>query len=65
VYLAATDVHAVGDGVRELGSDRSGLATDAPEVVEKPRPLGRQLLQQGGEVEDVDASIIVTTCATS
>jgi hypothetical protein len=65
VHLAATDVHAVGDGVRELGSERPDLATDAPEVVEKPRPLGRQLLQQRGELENVDASIIVTACATS
>jgi hypothetical protein len=36
------------------------------EVVEQPRALGRQLLEERGELEDVDASILeFGLCVTS
>jgi acetylornithine deacetylase len=58
VHLAAAQVHAVGDRVGELGRERTDLATDAAEVVEEARPLGRQLLEERRELEDVDGSIL-------
>ena len=53
MHVAAAEVHPVGERVGELGRDRADLAADAAEVVEQPRPLRRQLLEQGGEPEDV------------
>ena len=53
VHLAAADVHVVGERVRELRGDRADLAADAPEVVQQPRPLLRQLGKNLGEPEDV------------
>ncbi len=58
VHLPAADVHAVGNSVGELGCDRSDLPADAAEVVEEACPLGRQLLEERGELEDVDAAIL-------
>jgi acetylornithine deacetylase len=58
VHFATADVHAVGDRVRELGRDRPDLAPNAPEVVEQARPLRRQLLEERGQLEDVDAAIL-------
>ncbi len=49
----------VGDGVRELGRDRTHLAPDAAEVVQQLRPLLGQLREELGELEDVYGSIIV------
>ena len=57
--LAAPDVHVVGERVRELRRDRPDLAADAAEVVEQPRALDRQLCEQRGVGEDVDAAILV------
>ena len=47
VHVAAAQVHPVGERVGELGRDRPDLAAEAAEVVEQPRPLRRQLLEQG------------------
>jgi hypothetical protein len=58
VHLAASDVHVVGEGVRELGRDRPDLAANPPEVVEQARAFGRKLGQERGQGEDVRASII-------
>ena len=55
VDVAAAQVHPVGERVGELRRDRPDLAPDAAEVVEQPRPLGRQLLQQAREPEHVHA----------
>jgi hypothetical protein len=43
----------VGERVRELGRERTDLATNAPEIVEQPRAFLRQLGEQLGEPEDV------------
>ena len=51
--VAVTQVHPVGERVGELRSNRADLAAQPAEVVEQPRPLGRQLLEQAGEVEHV------------
>ena len=56
VHVAAAQVHPVGEGVRELGGDRADLAANAAEVVEQPRPLRRQLLEQAREPEHVHAA---------
>ena len=53
MHLAATDVHVVGERVRELRGNRADLAADAPEVVQQARPLLRQLGKNLGEPEDV------------
>ena len=53
MHIASPQVHPVGERVGELRGDRADLAPDASEVVEQPRPLRRQLLEQGGEPEDV------------
>jgi len=58
VYLAAADVHAIGDGVRERGVDRPDLPPDTTEVVEQARPLGWQVVEKRGQLEDVDAVIL-------
>jgi hypothetical protein len=58
VHLAAADAHSVGHGVRELGRDRADLAADSAEVVEEPGPLGRKLLEERGQLEDVDVQIL-------
>jgi hypothetical protein len=59
VHLAAPDVHVVGEGVRELGSQRPDFAPHPPEVVEEPRALARELRQELREAKDVHAPIIV------
>ena len=56
VHVAVAQVHPVGECVGELRRDRPDLAADATEVVEQPRALGRQLLEQGREMEHVHAS---------
>ena len=53
MHVAVAQVHPVGERVGELGRDRPDLAADAAEVVEQPCALGRQLLEQGGEMEHV------------
>jgi hypothetical protein len=65
VDLPPADVHPIGDRVRELGRDRAGLAADAPEVVEQVSALGRELVEERGESENVDVVIIVEACAPS
>ncbi|MDQ3890973.1 MAG: hypothetical protein M3312_10550, partial [Actinomycetota bacterium] len=59
MHLAAADVHVVGERVRDLGGDGADLTPETPEVVEQPRPLGRELLEEGGELQDVDLAILV------
>jgi acetylornithine deacetylase/succinyl-diaminopimelate desuccinylase-like protein len=61
VHLAAPDVHSVGDRVREFRRDRPDLAAYAAEVVEEPRPLRRQLVEERGQLEDIDVPIIVSS----
>ena len=56
--VAAAKVHAVGERVGELGGDRPDLAPDPPEVVQQPRPLGRKLLEQAREPEDVHGASV-------
>jgi hypothetical protein len=46
----------VGERVRQLGRDRADLPPDAPEIVEEPGALGRQLRQELGEPQNVDAT---------
>jgi hypothetical protein len=46
VHLAAADVHVVGQRIRELGRERADLTANAPEVVEQPRPVGRELREK-------------------
>ncbi len=53
VHLAPPDRHVVGERVGELRGERADLAADAPQVVQKERPLLRQLRQDLGEPEDV------------
>ena len=53
VHVAVAQVHPVCERVGELGRDRPDLAADPAEVVEQPRALGGQLLEQGGETEHV------------
>jgi DNA-binding MarR family transcriptional regulator len=53
VHVATAKVHPVGERIRELGGDRADLAPDAAQVVQQPRPLRRQLLEQAGEAEHV------------
>jgi hypothetical protein len=65
VNLPAADVHPVCYRVRELGRDRADLAPDAAQVVEQARALGRQLVEERGEPENVDGVIIVEACAAS
>ena len=48
VHLAAADVHVVGERVGELRRDRADLAPDPAEVVEQPRPRGRELSELHG-----------------
>ena len=56
MHVAVAQVHPVGEGVGELGGDRADLAAQAAEVVEQPRALRRQFLEQAGETEHVHAS---------
>ena len=53
--VAAAQVHPVGERVGELRRDRPDLAPQAAEVVEQPRSLRRQLLQQPRESQHVHA----------
>src|SRR5687768_10483603 len=48
-----TQVHPVGERVGELGRDRTDLATQPAEVVEQPRALRRQLLEQACEAQHI------------
>jgi hypothetical protein len=49
----------VGEGIRQLGRERADLAADAPQVVEQARPVGRELGQELGEPQDIDARMII------
>ena len=53
MHVAVAQVHPVGERVRELRRDRPDLAAQPAEVVEQPRPLRRQLLEQAREAEHV------------
>ena len=55
VHLAASDVHVVGESVRELHRDRADLAAHAAEVVEEARPLARELRKERREAQHVHA----------
>ena len=59
VHLATTDVHMVGERIRQLGRDRADLPPDMPEVVEQLRPLARQLGDQHGRREHVHEAIVL------
>ena len=54
--VAAAQVHPVGERVRELRRDRPDLAPQPSEVVQQPRSLRRQLLQQPRESQHVHCS---------
>ena len=56
MHVAAAEVHPVGERIRELRRDRPDLAPEPPEVVEQPRSLGRQLLEQAREPKHVHLS---------
>src|SRR5215207_1398287 len=56
VDLASPDVHVVGDRVRQLGGDRADLAPDSPEIVEEPGARPRELRQELGEPQNIDAT---------
>ena len=57
VHVAVAQVHPVGERVGELGRDRPDLAAQPAEVVEQPRPLRRQLLEQAREAQHVHARV--------
>jgi RNA polymerase sigma-70 factor (ECF subfamily) len=56
VDLAASDVHVVGDGVRELRRDGADLPAHAAEVVQEAGAVGGKLRQELGELQDVDSA---------
>jgi hypothetical protein len=56
VHLAATDVHVVGERVRELRREWADLPANASQVVQEPRPLLRKLGQELGEPQNVDGT---------
>ena len=56
VDLASPDVHVVRDRVRQLGGNRADLAPDAPEIVEEPGARPRELRQELGEPQNIDAA---------
>jgi hypothetical protein len=63
VHLAASNVHVVGERVRELRRDRADLTPYAPEVVEQVRSLDRQLRKEPGQRDHVHSAILCTAGA--